>query len=60
LLRHGLRVSSRYTEQFHNNESELLNWVADKFDVVCWRTCYSQLTTAILYHANVVTMLALS
>jgi len=41
-------------------KSELFNCVPDKFDGVCWRTCYSLRRTAILYYANVFTMLALS
>jgi len=44
-------------KRFHN-KSELFNCVHDKFDGVCWRTWYSLRRTALLYHANVFTMLA--
>jgi len=44
-------------EQFHN-KSELFNCVPDKFNGVCWRTWYSLRRTAMLYHANVFTILA--
>jgi len=52
-----LRVSLRYMEQFHN-ESELFICVPDKVDSVCRRTWYILRRTAMLYHANVFTMLA--